>query len=190
MRHTCRPGTPCSVLLIEDDPVIPALLRDGVRVYEPGCFMIETATNLADVVPKLEGISYDVIALDLGLPKRANSTERSDGVATLQVVKKLVGEKIPIVVLTGSYDAEVELSCFEVGAVEYLTKPFDTPRVLMRFRHAILRHRRIAALQRELIEEVDLLRAVESKISGDPQITLHEAANVVLRVAQSFGSGA
>lgn len=182
LRTTCRPGAPCTVLLIEDDPITPSLIIDGASHAEPGCFMIEHAASLAEAVPKLAGVQYDAVLLDLGLPD-------SEGVATLHVVQKLINGAIPIIVLTGSQDAATELACFEYDAAEFITKPFKTERLLTRIRHAILRHRRWVERCKALESEVTALRAIESVITGEPQTQLHQAAEAILRVATSMAGG-
>jgi DNA-binding response OmpR family regulator len=184
LRRTCRPGTPCSVLLIEDDPAIVELLKLAVRVSEPGCFMIESTSTLTDAVPKLDGIKYDAVLLDLGLPD-------SEGLATLHVTYKLVDKRAPILVVTGEYDADTELSCFEIGAKEYLVKPFDALTVLKTVRHSILRFRHSQAEAAKLEETGEIIRKIEPFLTGEPQTLLHEAANTVFQVAQRvMGSGA
>lgn len=182
VRKTCQPGAPCTVLMIEDDPMVVPLLVDGANHCEPGCFVIKMAVSLADAVPMLEGLQYDAILLDLGLPD-------SEGIATLHVTQKLVAGKAPIIVLTGSNDPATEFSCFEYDAAEYITKPFNVPRLLTRIRHAILRHRRWIKRCKALEDEVAILRTVESVITGEPQSQLHQAAEAILKVATSLAAG-
>lgn len=182
VRNTCRPGAPCTVLLIEDDVITPPLIMEGANYTEPGCFLIECAASLGDAVPKLAGVQYDAIVLDLGLPD-------SNGIATLHVVQKLIGGNVPIIVLTGSHNTETEQACFEYDAAEFITKPFEVSRLLTRIRHAILRHRRWIARCKELENEVRVLRTVESVITGEPQTQLHQAAEAILRVATSMAGG-
>lgn len=189
VRKTCRPGTPCTVLMIEDDAVQAALLIESAKQYEPDCFVIEAAGSLTDAAPRLAEIQYDAVLLDLGLPD-------SDGIATLHITQKLVAGKIPIVIMTGSDDTSIEISAFECDAAEYITKPINVPRLLTRIRHAILRHRRLIAREetqqaryQELEREIAILKTVESAITGEPQARLHQAAEAILKVATSLASG-
>lgn len=179
VRKTCKPGSPCTILMIEDDLMITTLLAQQVQLSEPGCFMIETAGSLAEAVPKLSGLRYDAVLLDLGLPD-------SEGIATLHVTQKLVKGQIPIVVLSGSIDTETEWNAFDLDAAEYVSKPFNAARLLIRIRHAILRHRRWLKRQKELQQEVEILRSVEQVITGEPQTQLHKAAEAIWQVASSM----
>lgn len=176
MRHTCRLGNPCAILVIEDDPIIVHMLQASVNQFEPGCFIIEVATTAREAVSKLQGIKYDAITLDFNLPD-------SIGIATLQALKNLFEDLPPVVVLTGANDAETELQAFEEGASEYITKPFDGQQFLKRIRHSILRRRRLNIDRKELLEEVEIFRKVAKEIDGESQTLLREAAEDVLRIA-------
>lgn len=160
--------------------MIVQMLREAANQCEPGCFSIESASSLSEAVAHLQGVSYDVVILDLGLPD-------SEGLATLHALRKLIREKIPIIVITGTDDAETELACFDAGVSEYTPKPFNLTRFLMRIRHAILRHRHGAEQKRQLVEDARILREIEPALPpGEPQTRLHEAANNIMTVAETI----
>jgi len=107
---------PCQVLLIDDDLEIHGTLRDAVRLdgIEMRCF--------AKPGPALETARTErlqAVLLDLSLGG-------SDGFAVLEELKsdsKL--QSIPVIILTASGSTEHKLRGFELGAVDYVTKPYD-----------------------------------------------------------------
>jgi len=177
MRKTCRPGSPCAVLMIEDDSAIVELVVSNAARLEPGCFAIEPAGTLARAVEHLQGVSYDAVLLDLGLPD-------SQGLATLSALARVVNDQSPLIVLTGEDDAETELRCFDEGVAEFIPKPFDPQRLLMKIRHAILRHRKAMRDRSVLLEEVEMLRRVETVADKSAaSAMIQEVAGTLLKLA-------
>lgn len=176
MRHTCRLGNPCAILVIEDNPDVVKLLQIAVDEFEPGCFILEAASTAKEAISKLNAIIYDAIILDLSLPD-------SHGIATLKALRHTVYNLGPVIILTGTHDIETELQAFEEGASEYITKPFNGQEVFKRIRHSILRRRRINADKKEQLEALEIIKSVEKQIHGEPKALLREAAEDILRVA-------
>ncbi len=104
------------VLLIEDDLKMPELLsvllqNDGVR--------LDTAVNAEEALALLHRESFDLILLDLGLP----GTNGFDLLKQLQELPEIMST--PVIVLTAWNGTEDKLRGFELGAVDYVTKPFE-----------------------------------------------------------------
>jgi CheY-like chemotaxis protein len=104
------------VLLIEDDQkmleVLSALLHDD-------CITLDQATNAAEALAFLRKQSADLILLDLGLPD-------SNGFELLKQFKEHAEtQAIPVIVLTAWNSTNDKLRGFELGAVDYITKPFE-----------------------------------------------------------------
>ena len=96
----------------------------------------------------LEKIMPDLILLDIDMPVM-------DGFQTLQKLKTIDScAKIPVIFLTGMTDSAVEARVFELGAVDFITKPFSAP-VL---RNRIRMHLNIESLIRERTEKLEQLR--------------------------------
>lgn len=121
------------ILLVEDDPRMPdmvtALVReDGVRVV--------AAQDAEAALQLLRQQSFELILLDLGLPGR-------NGFSLLEEVKASpLWESIPVVVLTAWNSIADKLKGFELGATEYLTKPFEAAELRARIR-AVLKAKRL-----------------------------------------------
>jgi two-component system KDP operon response regulator KdpE len=117
-----------TVLIVDDEPAIRRLLRtsllaQGFRVSEA-----DSATSALAVVA--EG-GMDVVLLDLGLPDL-------DG---LEVIRRLRAvSAVPLVVLTAREDERTKVAALDLGADDYVTKPFGIAELMARLR-AALRHR-------------------------------------------------
>src|ERR1051326_2303470 len=108
---------PAHILLVDDDPELPGVLsgllcEDNIKLSSAQT--AEAAMELA----KAE--RFDLILLDLGLP-------RSDGFTVLtQLKNSLESEGTPVIVVSAWNSTENKLRGFQLGAVDYLTKPFQS----------------------------------------------------------------
>lgn len=119
---------PC-VLVADDEPAIRRLLRTSLP--SQGWRVIE-AENGAETLAALERGGVDVLLLDLGLP----DTDGLDIVRTLRAKQSTV----PIVVLSARDDEGGKVNALDLGADDYVTKPFGMAELIARLRTAI-RHR-------------------------------------------------
>jgi two-component system, OmpR family, KDP operon response regulator KdpE len=116
-----------NILVIDDEIQIRRLLKIGL---ESSGFTIIEAKDGSDGISKAASFRPDLIILDLGLPDE-------DG---LEVLKKLRDwMKIPIVILSVRNSEKDIITALDLGADDYLTKPFNTGELLARIRVA-LRH--------------------------------------------------
>lgn len=115
------------VLVIEDDPTVQTLIKLVLQKEEHDVILAQNAKN--GLALGLED-SHDMIILDLGLPD-------GDG---FDVCKNLRDRGIttPILVLSAEQEIDVKVKCLELGADDYLTKPFDTSELTARL-DAIIR---------------------------------------------------
>jgi len=120
-------GQEVTVLLIEDEPEIRRFLRTtlpahGFRLYE--------ASTGKDGLAEAQARNPDLILLDLGLPDLEGS----------EVIRQLrEWTSTPIIVLSAREQEQVKVVAFDLGADDYVTKPFGVNELLARMR-AALRH--------------------------------------------------
>jgi len=117
-----------TILVVDDEPAILRALTAGLqaRGYE-----VSTATGGAAAVASIATDTPDVVVLDLGLPDL-------DG---LDVVQRVRGwSTVPIIVLSADGSDRRKVAALDLGADDYVTKPFSMPELLARVRVA-LRHR-------------------------------------------------
>jgi len=116
------------VLLVEDQPTLLKALRQGLE--EEG-FAVDTAADGTDADAKARTTSYDVIVLDIMLPKVDGLTLlkqwRADGIAT------------HVLMLTARGTTDDKVAGLNSGADDYLTKPFELDELLARIRALIRR---------------------------------------------------
>ena len=118
------------VLVVEDDPAIAALVayqltRDGFRV--------ETAVNGSQALQSVGRNAPDLIILDRMLPEISGD----DVLKELRAEPRTAG--IPVLVLTAKKDQEDRISGLELGADDYLTKPFSPRELVLRVRSILRR---------------------------------------------------
>jgi two-component system, OmpR family, KDP operon response regulator KdpE len=119
---------PPKLLVIEDDPAIRRLLR--VSLERAGHAVAEAATA-REALSLLSIEKPEVILLDLGLPDR-------DGLELVQLLKR--GGEATLIVVSAREATSEKVAALDLGADDYLVKPFDTEELLARIR-AALRHR-------------------------------------------------
>lgn len=120
-------GQEVTVLLIEDEPEIRRFLRTtlpahGFRLYE--------ASTGKDGLTEAQARNPDLILLDLGLPDL-------DGSEVIRQLREWTAT--PIIVLSAREQEQVKVAAFDLGADDYVTKPFGVNELLARMR-AALRH--------------------------------------------------
>jgi len=129
------PGT--RVLIIEDDPDMAAILAPALA--EDGLFVTH-APNEREAANHLEKQQFDLILLDLGLPGL-------NGLKVLELLKESPEARdVPVIIITAWNSTEDKLRAFELGAVDYITKPFEPVELRARVRATL----RAKCLQDEL----------------------------------------
>ena len=146
------------ILVVEDDARIA---RDIVTTLEAAGYAVETAGDGEDAWFRGDTEDYDLVVLDLGLPKM-------DGLAVLKRWRA-VGRSMPVLVLTarGAWSERVE--GIDAGADDYLPKPFQMEELLARIRALI---RRAAGIGTAVIEAGPLAldtRQMRVTLHGVPQ---------------------
>jgi len=104
------------VLLIEDDPKMPEVLA---ALLSEDKITLSSATNATDALNLVRREPFDLILLDLGLPD-------TDGFELLKQFREFPETRTaPVIVLTAWNGTKDKLRGFELGAVDYVTKPFE-----------------------------------------------------------------
>ena len=116
------------VLLVEDDPMIGASLRTGLSAQGMALDWVLTG---ADAIESLAVNSYEVVLLDLGLPDMTG----------LEVLKNVRNgkRKTPVLIVTARDDLHSRITGLDLGADDYIVKPFDFTEMMARIRAVIRR---------------------------------------------------
>lgn len=141
------------ILIVDDTPQNIKLLGTMLRNAN---YEIVVATSGKQALIALENTPIDLILLDIMMPDM-------DGFETCHEIKKMPQKgDIPIIFLTASIDSKHVTKGLELGAVDYVTKPFRAPELLARIRtHLDLRHYQ-ESLQQALEDQARVRREHES----------------------------
>jgi two-component system, OmpR family, KDP operon response regulator KdpE len=164
-------AAPLRVLVVDDEPPIRKLLRMGLTAQ--GYQTLEAPNGKAAL--ELLSQSPDLIILDLGLP----DTQGHDLLRTIRARN----ESVPIVVLSSRGDEAGKVQALDLGADDYITKPFGMDELLARMR-AALRHQLQTHGERPVFRvgdlSVDLVRRIVKV--GDREVKLSPKEYDLLRV--------
>jgi two-component system KDP operon response regulator KdpE len=170
-------AAPPKVLVVDDEPAIRRFLRTSLVAQG---FHVTEAETGSRTLEQLRRDSADVLVLDLGLPD-------IDG---LDIIERLRsgGSALPIVVLSSRTDEIGKVKALDLGADDYVTKPFGIDELLARIR-AALRHRLQQEGERAVFRcgdlAVDLVRRLVTLAGAEVKLTPREYDLLRLFVAQA-----
>jgi two-component system, OmpR family, KDP operon response regulator KdpE len=116
-----------TVLVVEDEPPIRRLLRTTLAAAG---YRVTEADNAAAGLRSLAVEKPDLVILDLGLPDQS-------GIELIGTIRKT--SQVPIVVLSARHDERSKVAALDLGADDYVAKPFGMAELMARLR-AALRH--------------------------------------------------
>ncbi len=113
------------ILVVDDDDRIRSLLKDYLSENN---YIVSTAENAEQAEIKLDYIKFDVIILDVMMPGQ-------NGYDLTKKIKKKI--KVPVILLTAKGEPENRIKGLELGADDYLSKPFEPKELLLRLKNII-----------------------------------------------------
>ncbi len=156
------------ILVAEDDPDISGLVR---HYLEKDGFVVDVTGFGSDVMPRLRETPADLVVLDLMLP----------GVDGLTVCRALRGDRataaVPIIMLTAKSAESDRIAGLELGADDYITKPFSPKELVARVRALLRRLERIVPASGSLSYgplAIDLERHVVTIDAREVRLTAKE----------------
>lgn len=111
------------ILIVEDEPRLVSFLEKGLR---GNGFTTSLARNGASALSAASDEDFDLMILDLGLPD-------IDGLDVLRALRER-GDRLPVVILTARDEVDDKVDGFDLGADDYVTKPFRFEELLARVR--------------------------------------------------------
>lgn len=173
---TPRAG-PLRILAVDDEP---AILRFLCASLESQGYIVATAADAATALEAVRKDTADLVVLDLGLPDM-------DG---LEVVKRIreAGKSLPIIILSSRDKERAKVTALDLGADDYVTKPFGIDELFARIRTA-QRHRLQQEGEKPLFQagdfSVDLVRRVVRVRGGEVKLSPREYELLRLMVAHA-----
>jgi two-component system KDP operon response regulator KdpE len=156
-------GTLPKVLVVDDEPAITRFLRAGLSSQG---YLVSAVADGRAALEAVRRNAVDLIVLDLGLPD-------IDGLEIIRRVRA-AGSALPIIVLSSRADEKGKVEALDLGADDYVTKPFGIHELLARIR-AAQRHRlqeqgerpvfRTGELSMDLVRRIVTVRGQEVKFS-------------------------
>lgn len=143
------------LLLVEDDPATLHVLE---ATLEYGGFASDVATTALDALQRLNGRSYDAVLLDLGLP----DLDGSHLIKTLRI-----NSDVPIMVVSGRGTEQDKIASLDLGADDFIAKPFLPGELLARIRAVLRRRGPSMAMAANDISEEDSAPAPSETRDGD-----------------------
>ncbi len=113
------------ILVVDDDNRIRILLKEFLNEND---FIVSTAENSEEAKKKLDYLKFDIIILDVMMPGQS-------GYELTKEIKKKI--KIPIILLTAKGEVENRIKGLELGADDYIGKPFEPKELLLRIKNII-----------------------------------------------------
>ena len=117
------------ILVVDDDDRIRSLLKEYLNEKH---FVVSTASNSEEAKIKLNHFKFDLIVLDVMMP----------GQNGYELVKEIKSDTCPpIILLTAKGEVENRIKGLELGADDYLGKPFEPKELLLRINNVISKNR-------------------------------------------------
>ena len=161
------------ILVVDDDDGIRSLVK---KYLNENNFLISTAENAEDAKKKIELIRFDLIILDIMMPGKS-------GLEFIQENKKKI--ETPIILLTAKGEPSERIEGLEIGADDYLPKPFEPKELILRIKNILNKTKKIS--QKRVIEfdkiKIDLNKLIilknnkEFKINNTEKIILEKMIN-------------
>ena len=161
------------ILVVDDDDGI----RDLVKKYlNENNFLVTTSNSAENASEKIKIIKFDIIVLDIMMPGK-------NGLEFIEEHKKNL--KTPIILLTAKGNADERVAGLEIGADDYLPKPFEPKELVLRIKNILNKTQTIE--QRRVVEfsniQIDLNKSLiikeseEIKINNTEKIILEKMIN-------------
>ena len=161
------------ILVVDDDEGIRSLVK---KYLNENNYLVNTAISAEDASKKINIIKYDLIILDIMMPGKS-------GLEFIQENKKKLDT--PIILLTAKGEANERVEGLQIGADDYLPKPFEPKELILRMKNILSKTSKIS--QKKIIEfenvKIDLKKLIifkdssEFKINNTEKIILEQMIN-------------
>ena len=119
------------ILIVDDDNMIRSLLKDYLNENN---YIVSTAENADQAKERLKYIKFDIIIVDVMMPGQ-------NGYELTKEIKQQT--KVPVVLLTAKGEVENRIKGLELGADDYIGKPFEPKELLLRIKNIINKNNKI-----------------------------------------------
>jgi|TARA_B100001094_G_C17975717_1_gene692665 two-component system, OmpR family, phosphate regulon response regulator OmpR len=161
------------ILIVDDDDRIRNLLKDYLSEND---YMVSTAENAEQAKIKLEYLKFDIMIVDIMMPGQ-------NGYELTKEIKKNI--KMPIILLTAKGEVEDRIKGLEIGADDYIGKPFEPKELLLRIKNIIKNNNKIDLNSKHSVgvAEIDLNKMIISLGDKNKKINISEKKVLVEMLA-------
>jgi len=161
------------ILVVDDDDGIRSLVK---KYLNENRYLVTTAINAEDAYEKIKIIKFDLLVLDIMMPGKS-------GLEFIHENKKQL--KTPIILLTAKGEANERIEGLEIGADDYLPKPFEPKELILRIQNIIKKtkqNKQVRVIEFEDIK-IDLnkqriiKKEIEHKINSTEKVILEKMIN-------------
>ena len=161
------------ILVVDDDDGIRSLVK---KYLNENNFLISTANSAEDAAEKIKIVKFDLIILDIMMPGKS-------GLEFIQENKKKIDT--PIILLTAKGEANERVVGLEIGADDYLPKPFEPKELILRIQNIISKTKRndlkrvieFKNIKIDLNKNLIIKNDLEFKINNTEKIILEKMIN-------------
>ena len=161
------------ILVVDDDDGIRSLVK---KYLNENNFLVTTANSAEDASEKIKIIKFDLIILDIMMPGKS-------GLDFIKENKKKL--ETPIILLTAKGEANERIEGLEIGADDYLPKPFEPKELILRIQNIIKKTQKndqkrvvnFENVQIDLNKQLILKKDIEYKINNTEKTILEKMIN-------------
>ena len=161
------------ILVVDDDDGIRSLVK---KYLNENKFLVTTANSAEDAIEKLKIIKFDLIILDIMMPGR-------NGLEFIQEYK--IKLDTPIILLTAKGEARERIKGLEIGADDYLPKPFEPRELILRIQNIIKKTNKSSKkkfiefenIKIDLNKQLIFKNQIEYKINNTEKVILEKMIN-------------
>ena len=161
------------ILVVDDDEGIRLLVKKYLNEHD---YLITTAENAEDALEKVKIIKFDIIILDIMMPGKS-------GLEFIKENKKNLDT--PIILLTAKGQTDERVEGLEIGADDYLPKPFEPKELVLRIRNILNKTKKVNLkrvikfenIKIDLNKQIIFKNDIEFKINNTEKIILEKMIN-------------
>ena len=161
------------ILVVDDDQGIRSLLK---KYLNENSYLITTADSAEDATEKVKVIKFDIIILDIMMPGKS-------GLEFIQDYRKDL--EVPIILLTAKGQADERVEGLEIGADDYLPKPFEPKELLLRIKNILSKTKKndlkrvikFENIKIDLNKQIIFKNKIDFKINNTEKIILEKMIN-------------
>ena len=132
------------ILIVDDDDRIRDLLKDYLINNN---YIISTAENAEEAKEKLKYIKFDILILDVMMPGQS-------GYELTEEIKKTI--QVPVILLTAKGEVENRIKGLELGADDYIGKPFEPKELLLRIKNIIKNKNKLDLSSKHFVGQAEI----------------------------------